>query len=242
MVDVDVSLETKRDWVSRVLGVPLGGEPGLDPAEVRGRLNEVGLRLRDLGATPLAAELKPQFAEAVQALKASDLEQVMLILDEIEPLMAGALSGARATEAARVIGSAEAWRDAVALITSSLDGFKTSVISLLVSQEHEQEEIDDVGEQLNAEIADITEKLGEGLSDQVDAVINGDPSRRAAGVEKIMASIQTVEDQIVNHEGVDLMEDNGVIPIAIRQPAKAALDELRAALNEAAAQASKVAA
>ena len=176
------------------------------------------------------------------ALKSGQLEDAWAILDEIEPLLIELLPMARGKEAARVIGSAKAWRTAVARLTDTLSGFKTSVISMLQANEHEPEEIDDVSEQLDLEIEDITEKLSEELADQVDAVINGDPGRRDAAMKTIMASVQAVEDQIVNHEGVDAMEDNGVIPIAIREPAKAALNELREALKEAAGQAAKVAA
>jgi hypothetical protein len=243
MSDADASTKAKRDWVIKVLGVPLDDESALKPARVRGRLNEVGLRLRELSAFPdLLAELRPMFAEAVQLLKDGNFDDVTAILDEIDDETIGLMSGARGQEAARVIGSANAWRGAVANIASTLESFKASVIQVLVTQEHEDEEIDDVSEQLDLAITDITGKLDEGLADQVDAVINGDPSRRAAGVETILKTIQSVEDQIVKHDGVREMENNGVIPLAITTTAKTALDELRAALNEAVAQASKVAA
>jgi hypothetical protein len=243
----DVSMESKRAWVSQALGISWGEaaetqNAGLDPVEVRGRLNEIGLKLRELGALPEGADLKKRFAEAVAALKSGQLEDAWAILDETEPQLIELLPMARGKEAARVVGSAKAWRTAVSRLTDTLSGFKTSVISMLQANEHEPEEIDDVSEQLDLEIEDITGKLSEELADQVDAVINGDPGRRDAAMKTIMASVQAVEDEIVNHEGLDAMEDNGVIPIAIREPAKAALNELREALKEAAGQAAKVAA
>jgi len=241
----DAGMQAKHAWVQRVLKIDVGersGNPPIDPGEVRDRLNEIGLKIRELSALPEAADIRKRFADAVQALKAGMLEDTLAILDEIEPQLIELLPMARGKEAGRVIGSAKAWRGAVANITATLTGFKTSVISMLQAEEHEPEEIDDVGAQLDAEIAEITGKLSEGLADQVDAVINGDPSRRDAGLKTITARIQAVEDQIVNHEGVDAIEDNGAIPIQIREPVKAALNELRAALDEAAGQASKVAA
>ncbi len=82
MVDGDVSRKAKRAWLSRVFGIsiPLESEAGtppdgIDPAELRGRLNEIGLRVRELRAAPGAAEIKQRFVEAVQALKAGDLER-----------------------------------------------------------------------------------------------------------------------------------------------------------------------
>lgn len=242
-----VSVQTKRDWLTQALGISWGDTaeiPGdaLDPGDVRDRLNEIGLKLRELGALPQGADLKKHFADAVGALKSGRLDDAWAILDEIEPLLIELLPMARGKEAARVVGSAKAWRTAVARLTETLSGFKTSVLSMLQANEHEPEEIDDVSEQLDLEIEDITGKLSEELADQVDAVINGAPDRREAAMKTIMASIQLVEDDIVKHEGVDAIESNGVIPIAIREPAKAALNELREAVKEAAGQATKAAA
>lgn len=253
-VEIDKSEEMRRAWLLQVLGfsveqgaLVLDAEDGtsgdkIDPAELRSRLNEIGLRVRVLGADPEAEEIKQQFKQAVAALDSGDLETTSLILDEIEPLIAGALSAARGADAARVIGSAKAWRSAVARIADALLAFKGAALSVLEADDREPEEIADVAEQLEAEIADITGKLGEGLADQIDAVINGGAERRKAGVQTILKRIDAVEDQIVNHDGVEAIEDNGVILVAIREPARAALNEMRAALGEIVEQADKVAA
>jgi hypothetical protein len=246
-VVADVSMQTKRAWLTQVLGISWedGGDTQgghLEAGDVRDRLNELGLKLRELGALPEGAGLKKDFAEAVAALKAGRLEDAWAILDEIEPTLIELLPMARGKEAARVVGSAKAWRAAIAHITETLNGFKASVISMLEANEHEPEEIDEASELIDQDIEDITENLSEELADQVDAVINGDPSRREAAMKTIMTQVQAVEDKIVGHEGVDAIEDNGVIPISIREPVKAALNQLRDALKEAAGEAEKAAA
>jgi hypothetical protein len=234
-LDVYGSMDVKREWLRRVLGITLD-DVGTEPPRLGARLNEIGLRMRDLGQAPEAEQIKQRFAEAVQALKGGARQQAATILDDIEPRLAGALSAARGQEARRVIANAKVWRDAVASITGAIAGLKAAVMSALQAEgEHDPEELDDIEQALDADLDAITDRLSAGLADQVDAVVSGDAAQRKAAVPKIKARIDEIETWLAGDAAVSIIEDNGLQPTSIAAPAKAALGKLRLVLDNSVA-------
>ena len=241
-ITVDVTTDGKRDWIARVLGVELGGVDrggapgeggGKEPPGLRQRLNAIGLRVRELGKAPEAGPLTQRFVGAVQALKDGDWRAAETTLDEIEPLIGEALSSARGEEARRVIGNAKLWRDAVARITDAMAGLKLSVMATLRAEdEHDPEELEEIEQLLDADLAAITDRLSAGLSNQIDAVVNGDAERRKEAIPKIRTRIDEIEASLTG-EDVATIEDNGLQAIGIAEPARKALAELRRILDGA---------
>ena len=70
MPDAIESVDVKQAWVRRVLGIDIRSASGAEPEGLRGQLNEIGLNLRQLSATPGFPAIAKRFAEAVAALKA----------------------------------------------------------------------------------------------------------------------------------------------------------------------------
>lgn len=234
MSDTDTIAESKHDWIRRVLGVEPGGTIR-EPPGLRGRLNAVGLQIRDLGQAPEAGQLARRFAQAVRALKAAQWQETESILEEIEPLIAGHLSTARSEEAQRVVASARVWREAVGRLTSALTALKAAVMAALHAvDEYDPEELDEIEDALDTELDTIADRLSIGLADQVDAVVNGSVERRGTAIPKIKQRIDEIEESLTGDETIAIIEENGLQPVSVAAPAKAALDELRRILDAAA--------
>jgi hypothetical protein len=229
MADLDVSMDAKRAWIHQVFGVDFGGTPS-EPPDLRSRLNEIGLRVRELG--PAGGQIASRFAAAVQALNGGRWQEAESILDEIEPLIAGGLSDARGQEAKRVVANARVWRDAVGGISGAIAQLKAAVMATLQAEdEHDPGELSEIETALDADLTAITDRLSTGLADQVDAVVGGDAERRKAAIPKIKARIDEVEKSLDGDEVISIIEQNGLQPISIAAPAKAALEELRKILD-----------
>ncbi len=232
------AVDEKRDWLRRVLGIDPARGTTSEPPGLRGQLNELGLRLRELSATPGFTALAKRFAQGVAALKAGDWSTVAAALEEIEPQITGALSGARGDEAAEVVRAARAWRDACAQVADAIAAFKATLIATLRAEdEHEPEELDEVRDELDARLDPIVARLSTGLADQVDAAINAAGERRAKAMQQVLERIGQTEAALRGDETIAIVEDNGLQPIGIAAPALTALAELRTVLAARAARA-----
>jgi hypothetical protein len=223
----------KRAWLERVLGIQFAAVADAEPPDLRGRLNETGLRVREMARTEDGPALVASFTEAVNAMKAQDWESVADILDEINPIIEEGLSSARGGEAASVIRAANAWRDACAEIKAAIDGFKVNILSALRAEdEHGPDELDDISDELDARLDPIAARLNNGLADQVDAAINSTGEQQATAMHEVLDRIGKVESEITGDPIIGIVEGNGLEPITIAATALGALAELRKALAE----------
>lgn len=238
MAGIDLDRTT---WVTRVLGVDMSHfapsgttiSPPKEPEGLRGRLNEIGLNLRQMAGTEDGPELTTRFREAVAALKASDWDTVEDILDDIEPAIVGGLSDARGQEAASVVRTANAWRNACGTLSTAIEGLKAQVLSTLRAEdEHTAEELDDIADELDNRLDPIVARLDAGLADQIDAAINGSSERQTTAMKKVLERIAKVEAEFSGDDIVGIVDGNGAFPIAISTTALGALAELRKALAE----------
>jgi hypothetical protein len=247
----------KQAWVERVLNVRLAPMPGQaeplppqthvpempelpthetghDPTELRGRLNETGIRLRDLAHNEGFQALSERFAEAVQALKSNDWDEVVDALDEVEEAMAGQLSGARGEAAGRVIRAANAWRQACAVIEQQLPAFRSAMVSMLEdSDEYEPDELAEVEERINASLEPILAQMSEDLSDTATQAINADGDRSNQALADMLRRIEGLEGYFTGNETIRLIDANGISPTSIASTASTALAALREALASA---------
>jgi hypothetical protein len=260
MSDVVSGSAVKNTWVLRVLKVdvaapghdpkvqgvpPEEGQPGpgpLDAGEVRGRLNELGLLLRNLGQTPEKARLATRFADAVTALKASDLAGASAVLDELEGQIRGSQSVARANEIkgqdgeenvslVAIARASLAWREACAHARSEIEALRGDVITALIEEdEHDAAELDEIEDSLGG-LDSIFDVVQPKLSDMIDAAINQTQDKRAAMLRGVLAQIPKAEADILADSMIAAAQDNGRRKVDISGPALAALKMLRSELE-----------
>ena len=111
----------------------------------------------------------------------------------------------------------------------------TVISALKAEDEHEPEELDVVSEALDAELEPIVARLNTGISDQVDAAINGAADRRAKAVAQVLARVGEVEAAFKGNDTLAVVEGNGLVPITIAAPVLSSLAELRRVLSARAA-------
>jgi hypothetical protein len=233
MSEAVAAIDPRHAWVERVLGIQIKAAPNVEPPDLRGRLNETGLAVREMAKTEGGPALVARFTEAVNAMKGKDWDTVARILDEMEQLVSGGLSSARGQEAASVIKAAHAWRDACAELKAAIEGFKTNVLNTLRAEdEHLPEELDDISEELDAQLDPIVARLNSGLADQVNAAINGSGERQAEAARKVLDRISKLESEISGDPIIGIVDGNGLQPINIASTALGPLVALRKALAE----------
>ena len=218
--------DARREWLKRVLGFDFPADT--EPAGLRDRLNLLGLRLRELAKTPDAASLSRRFADAVTALKAGDWGATTAALDDIEPRITGALSSARGADAADVIRASRAWRDACAGLTDQLEALKIAVIAALrADDEYAPAELEAVRNEMDRRFDAIGDKLSLGISDQVDAAVNGSAEQRAAAAPRLLDRIGAIAAELRQDTVIPVVEANGMQQIQILAPAMRALEQLQ---------------
>jgi hypothetical protein len=227
--------DDRREWLKRVLGFDFAASA--EPAGLRDRLNLLGLRLRELARTPDAASLSRRFADAVTALKAGDWAATAAALDDIEPRIIGSLSSARGADAAEVVRASRAWRDACTGLTTQLEAFKTAVITALrADDEYGPDELTAIRDEMDRRFDAIGGKLSTGVSDQVDALVNGGPEQRAAAAPRLLDRIGAIAAELRQDTVIPVVEANGMQQMQILAPALQALDQLQSVVIGLAAQ------
>jgi hypothetical protein len=243
MSEATTLADPKAEWIGRVLGVtvPSPVAAGLSEDEVRARLNELGIALRDKKDLPGFAPIADLFRQAVARLKEGDIEATNRLLDQVADALEAqrtAARGAKPTAAkpgdgvslrAAAMASLE-WRKVCASARQQIPALKDAVVAeLAADDEFDPWDLEEIRVQLDR-LDEITAEINDGLSDMVDDLINAPAEKRPVLVSEIAAAIDGHQAFIKSNEVVQALADNGVMAIDIAGPSLAALAALRKAL------------
>lgn len=245
--------DARAAWVERVLGVSVRGPQGaaaaaggimggaLDGAALRGRLNEVGIAVRNARELPGGGAAAAQFARAAAAFKAGDLSGAQRLLDEaaaavaaLRPAAAAAAAGGGPSLRAVATAALE-WRRVSARAQADIPALKEAVLrEMEADDEFDPSDVDRVRDELDR-LDVITDTVTGELADMVDDLVGAAPEARGREVAAILRTIERQEAFVRDNELVRVLGDNGVMAVDVTGPAMATLASLRAALDGVAA-------
>ncbi|HLY55048.1 MAG TPA: hypothetical protein VKS60_05795 [Stellaceae bacterium] len=243
---VDASPHDK--WVSHFLGIEVarllgtasddaaeGDQPeeallGLDEGELRGRLNEIGIRLRNRSDADALGDIRDLFKQAVEALKGRDLVSCDELLTEVADALDAIPDAGRAKKeiggggpSLRVIATLGlTWQKKceaqAAELTELIGQLADDVVDSGVceSPEEEAEVTKNVNKLLDSAemIRGFSTELQELLDrDTLDELVNATPPQRKELLVPVLSQLDIMESQIKADELLGFVKENHIKPI-----------------------------
>ena len=225
----------KDDWVKRVLGVEMARP--LDESSVRGRLNEVGIALRNSRGVPDFHALTKQMSKAVALLRNGDLAGAMEQVTEIATALSRQQSLVRGQELSgdglslRAVAAASLeWRRLYADTARRIEDLKTFILeAMLEDDDFDPDDIEAVRGNLDR-LDEVTLGMHDAIADMLDDLINAQPQERTKHVEAIRKALDEQEKFVASNEVVAAIDANGAVPTNIASQVGAVINAMRSAL------------
>jgi hypothetical protein len=240
-----IESEAKALWLKRVLGIDLAEaaeSTATAPTEagLRGGLNALGIQIRDHKDNKQIAALATKLRTGIEALKAGNLSQAAISVEEISQALASLLPAAR-QETAKQISQTSLrqvapamlnWKKSIQIAQTDISALKEATLVALKSDEEQfdDDEIADVAEQLDKFDA-IPDFLARALADLADDMVNSEGDAREDALTAMRDEIKDLRDFLKTDEFVTVLPDAGVYTVSFIDTCQAALDELEDALS-----------